>query len=280
MEISKKNMKKEKFSVLMSVYEKENPKYFRQAVESVIKQTVTPDEIVIVKDGPLTDSLEETCNNLLDDYGQYIRFVPLEKNMGLGLALQRGVIECRNDLIARMDTDDIAKSDRFEKQINAFIENPDIAVCGGFIEEFSEDINQIDSIRKVPLKNDDIYEFAKKRNPFTHMTVMFRKSGVLTVGNYQPFHLLEDYYLWFRMIVQKQKMINLPDVLVSVRTGMDMSARRGGWGYFKNEKKMYDEFREKRYISNIQYLYVLFGRMISRILPNKLRVQVYRRFLR
>lgn len=269
-----------KISVLMSVYKKENPAYFRQAVESVVNQTVKPDEIVIVKDGPLTNELEEVCNELLHEYKRYIRFVPLEKNMGLGLALQKGVTECRNQLIARMDTDDIAKLDRFEKQLKVFEENSDIAVCGGYIEEFSEDVNRIDSIRKVPLENKDIYEFAKKRNPFNHMTVMFRKGAVLDAGNYQPFYLLEDYYLWFRMLLNGEKMVNLSDILVSVRGGRNMVARRGGWKYFKNEKRLYEIFKKQRYISEIEYLCMVFIRGISRLMPNVIRRKIYGCFLR
>ncbi len=269
-----------KFSVLMSVYSKEKPEFFLEAVESVINQTINPAEIIIVKDGELTESLEEVCSILLHKYPSYIRFVSLEKNVGLGLALQRGVLECRYDLIARMDTDDISKSDRFEKQLKAFAANPSLAICGGFIEEFSNTPQQIDSIRSVPLNKEAIYAFAKKRNPFNHMTVMFNKKAVLDVGNYQPLLLLEDYYLWFRLIMHKQDMINLPDVLVMARTGKDMFMRRGGWEYFVREKKLYDIFFKEKYINIWQYMIVIFIRFMSRVIPNKIRFYLYYFFIR
>ena len=271
---------KMKFSVLMSVYHKENHIYFQQAVESVIQQTVKPTEIVIVKDGKLTRELEFICNQLMHKYPRYIRFISLKENVGLGLALQKGVLECKYELIARMDTDDISKSDRFEKQLKAFQDNTELSICGGYIEEFSDSLQQIDSIRCVPLGNKSIYAFSKKRNPFNHMSVMFKKKDVLEAGNYQPFHLLEDYYLWFRMIMLNKQMLNLPDVLVSVRAGDDMIFRRGGWRYFKNEKKLFDEFLQQRYISIYEYLYIIIVRLISRIIPNFVRGKIYNIFFR
>ncbi len=269
-----------KFSVLMSVYYKEKTEYFLEAVESVINQTIKPTEIVIVKDGALTEELEEACSILLHKYSPNIRFVPLEKNVGLGLALQKGVLECRYDLIARMDTDDISKPDRFEKQLKAFATDSSLAICGGFIEEFSTTPQQIDSIRSVPLNKESIYAFAKKRNPFNHMTVMFNKKAVLDAGNYQPLLLLEDYYLWFRLIMHKKDMINLPDVLVKARTGKDMFMRRGGWEYFVREKKLYDIFFKEKYINIWQYMSVIFIRFMSRVIPNKMRFYLYHFFIR
>lgn len=269
-----------KFSVLMAVYYKEIPEYFLEAVESVINQTIKPSEILIVKDGPLTEALEEACNNLLHKYSQYIRFVHLEKNVGLGLALQKGVLECQYDLVARMDTDDISKPDRFEKQLKAFAATPSLVICGGFIEEFSTTPHQIDSIRSVPLDKDSIYTFAKKRNPFNHMTVMFRKKAVLDAGNYQPMLLLEDYYLWFRLIMNKCDMLNISDVLVQARTGKDMYMRRGGWNYFIREKQLYDIFFKRHYINKTEYIGVVLVRLISRLLPNKIRARIYSNFIR
>lgn len=269
-----------KFSVLMSVYYKENPEYFRQAVESVINQTVKPTEIVIIKDGKLSEGLEKVFAELINEYPQYIRTVPLTENVGLGLALQRGVLACRYGLIARMDTDDISKSNRFEKQLRVFVENPQISICGGYIEEFSNSLKEVDSIRRVPLDTKSIYTFAKKRNPFNHVTVMFKKDAVLKAGNYQPFNLLEDYYLWFRMIMKKESMKNLPEVLVSVRGGNDMMMRRGGWGYFKKEKKLFDEFLREKFINKKQYVYILIARLIGRLMPNALRKKAYYMIMR
>lgn len=269
-----------KFSVLMSVYYKEKPECFLEAVESVINQTIKPAEIVIVKDGALTEALEEACSTLLHKYSPYIRFIPLERNVGLGLALQKGVLECRYDLIARMDTDDISKVDRFEKQLKAFIENPEIVICGGFIEEFSNSSQDIEGIRCVPLDRASIYEFAKRRNPFNHMTVMFRKQAVLDAGNYQSFLLLEDYYLWYRLILKKYSMMNIPDILVSVRADEGMIERRGGLSYFEKESRLYKLFYNDKYITLFELILVLFIRFWGRICPGKLRRIIYAYFLR
>ncbi|SFW36875.1 glycosyltransferase [Selenomonas ruminantium] len=274
------SINEKKFSVLMSVYKNENPEFFCQAVESVMNNTVRPAEIVIVKDGKLPQRLENVCNKILTQYPRYIHFVPLKKNVGLGIALQRGLLECHYDLVARMDTDDIAKPYRFEKQLKVFAHEASVDVCGGWIEEFSVDVEKIDNIRKVPETTKEIYNFAKKRNPFNHMTVMFRKEAVIKVGSYQHFPLLEDYYLWFRMIINKCRMYNIQEILCSVRTGKSMIARRGGLSYFKNEKKLYDCFYKQGYISAGEYITTLTERFIARIAPKEVRALMYRLFLR
>jgi len=268
------------FSVLMSVYCKEKAEYFLEAVKSVLEQSIKPTEIVIVKDGKLTPSLEETCARLLHDNPQCIRFVQLEKNVGLGMALQKGVLECKCDLIARMDTDDISRWDRFEKQINEFAKNSNLALCGGVIEEFSVSPVKIECLRKVPLEKKSIYKYAKTRNPFNHMTVMFKKKAVLEVGNYQPFYLLEDYYLWYRLIKNGYDVQNLPDVLVTVRSNKKMITRRGGFAYLKSEVKLFREFYNDKYISLMEFLSAICARGIVRICPHEIRSIIYKFILR
>lgn len=275
-----REVSKVKFSVLMSVYEKENPVYFLQAVESVMNQTVPPSEIVIVKDGRLTEKLEFVCKRLKDKYPDCLRYVPLEKNVGLGLALQKGVLECKYDLVARMDSDDISKPNRFEKQIKEFISQPSLEMCGGFIEEFSDSPTYIDSVRRVPLDKKGISNFAKKRNPFNHVSVMFRKESVIKVGNYQSFPLMEDYFLWVRMIMANCNMKNIPDILVSVRAGRSMTDRRGGWEYFLYEKRFYKELYKNGYISIGDLYTILFVRCMVRLCPGKIRGVVYKFFMR
>lgn len=269
-----------KFSVLMSVYRKENPKWFQMAVESVINQTIKPDEIVIVQDGELTKELYVICDELCDKYPQLISFYPLEQNSGLGIALQRGVLACKNEYIARMDTDDIALPDRFEVQLDAFKRNPNIVICGGYIQEFAGDAEHINAMRKVPVSKDEIYTFCKQRNPFNHMTVMFKKSAVLSVGNYQPFLLLEDYYLWYRLIKKGYEMCNVPVPLVRVRADESMINRRGGFDYFKREMALYKEFYNDGYINEFEMAYVLLVRLVSRICPDFIRKSIYHNFLR
>ncbi len=268
-----------KFSVLMSIYKKECPEWFITAVESVESQTVKPDEVVIVQDGPLTDPLYDACDKLKNKYSN-IRYIKLKQNQGLGIALQYGVKACKNELIARMDTDDISVPDRFEKQLKEFSINSSLSLCGGFIEEFSTTPEELETTRKVPLTKNEIISFGKKRNPFNHMTVMFRKADVLAAGNYQSFLLFEDYYLWVRMIMKDYEMKNIADTLVLVRTGKGMIARRGGIEYFKKEKKLYQEFYRLGYINKAEMTVLLALRMIVHISPNWVRRIVYKNILR
>ena len=184
--------KKLNFSVLMSIYYKENPQFFRTALDSVINQTLQPDEIVIVEDGELTDELYKVIETYKNKYPQVFKIVQLETNQGLGKALQIGVGNCSYDLIARMDSDDIALPERFEKQINFMREHPDIDVLGSSISEFEGNPENITSYRKLPTEHKDIYKFGQFRCPVNHMTIMYKKKAVLEAGNYQTFKNIED----------------------------------------------------------------------------------------
>lgn len=276
----KKDLPQTPFSVLMSVYKKEKPEYFQMAVASVMEQTYKPSEILIVQDGPLTEELYAVCNKMKREYKELVRFVQLEKNVGLGLALQHGVKECKYDLIARMDTDDISKKDRFELQVRQFEKHVDLAICGGYIEEFYDRPNRIQTVRRVPLTESDIYEYTKLRSPFNHVTVMFKRQAILAVGNYQPFLLLEDYYLWYRLVSKKYHTKNLPIVLVSVRADEGMIARRGGLSYFIREAKLYRKFYENEYISLAELIFALCSRFMGRVCPPGVRSFLYQTFLR
>ncbi len=226
-------MNKVKFSVLLSIYYKEKPEYFRECMESIYSQTVLPDEIVLVEDGRLTDELYEA----ISDYEcrpSEINFVTvkLKKNSGLGLALAEGIKHCSNELVARMDTDDICVPDRFERQLNAFNQNKNLDVVGGYIAEFDVDKEHITAERKVPLNHKEIVSYQRKRDGLNHVSVMFKRRSVLESGNYKSCLLMEDSLLWANMIKNHCHMANLDKVLVYVRTGEDMLKRRGGFDYF------------------------------------------------
>lgn len=268
-----------KFSVLMSVYKKENTQYLQESLESILRQTRLPDEIVIVEDGPLTSALYEMLAVYTERYPM-IRRIPFPVNRGLGLALRDGVIACSYEWIARMDTDDVSKPDRFEKQI-AFLEShSDIAMLGTAIEEFSTDENHPDSITILPQTCDEILEFAKKRNPFRHVTVMYKKSAVLDSGNYRHMLWFEDYDLFVRMLHHGYKGANLPDILVSVRADADMFARRGGWQYFRQDVRFQQVLKNLGIINTAEYVRNIAIRGIVRMLPNKFRTAIYQIFLR
>lgn len=268
-----------KFSVLMSVYKNEKPEYLIKAIDSVLEQTLLPNEILIVKDGLLTDELEK----VLDEYKQkstLFRYLEFKENRGLGLALRDGVLACNYGLIARMDTDDICKPERFEKQIKYLKEHPDVALLGTFIEEFSQDENKPDTITKLPCEHEEIKTFAKKRNPFRHMTIMFNKAAVLDSGNYRNFLWFEDYDLWVRMIGRGFKTANISEILVSVRADKDMFARRGGRKYLKQEIEFQRFLLSNKFIGMLDFVKNIVVRSIVRMMPNELRILIYRKMLR
>lgn len=269
-----------KFSVLMAVYFRENYEYFEKALKSITEQTLMPDEIVIVKDGPLTDSLESVISSFVESYPGLFKIVGLEENRGLGKALRIGILECSNDWIARMDSDDISRSDRFKIQVEFIEKNPDVDIVGSDIIEFVNDIENVLAVRKVPYKDQDIRRFAHLRNPFNHMTVMYRKQAVIEAGNYQESNLNEDYNLWVRMIMNGAHCANIEDFLVCARTGRDMYKRRGGFKYALSDIKLQKYFHEIGFNGFPRMLINMIIRTSVRLTPNFLREKIYMSGLR
>ena len=166
------------FSVLMSLYIKEKPEYVEECFQSLLRQTVQASEWVVVEDGPLSDGLYEVLDKYEKEYPGLIKRVPRPVNQGLGMALQAGVPECSNELIARMDTDDICREDRFEKQLAEFEKDPDLDIIGSCIDEFEDTPEDIVASRNVPLTDEEIKKYQKRRDGFNHMTVMYKKINV------------------------------------------------------------------------------------------------------
>lgn len=270
----------EKFSVLMSLYKNEKPAYLAQALDSVISQTVKPAEIVMVKDGSLTEELDGILEEYCGKYPGLFKIVPFAQNRGLGLALRDGVVECSFELIARMDTDDICKPERFEKQLNYLEKHKDIALLGTWINEFHTCPDKPDSVTNLPCDHSGILKFAKKRNSFRHMTVFYKKSAVLDSGNYRDFLWFEDYDLWVRMLQKGYKAANLPDYLVNVRADGDMFSRRGGLKYLKQDLLFQKFLYSTGYISWTNYTYNCLVRMVVRLMPNQIRTMFYKLALR
>lgn len=271
----------EKYSVLMSLYIKENPEFLRLAINSMINQTIKPNEIVIVEDGKLNDELYKTIAHFANNYPNLINIIKNETNLGLGLSLNKGLLACKNELIARMDTDDISLPNRCEKQLIEFEKDRQLSIVGGQIEEFENCESNIIGKRIVPLTHNDISKFIKKRCPFNHMTVMFRKSSVISCGNYINWFWNEDYFLWIRMFQNKEKMKNLPDVLVKMRGGIDMYGRRGGIKYFKSEFLLQKYMYKQKNISLLRFLINVGKRfLVELVLTPKLRQYAYKIFVR
>ena len=268
------------YSVLISVYYKEKAEYLIECLESMVHQTVEPSEIVIVKDGKLTVELEDVLTEYKTKYQRLFKFVCLEKNVGLGLALAEGIKNCSYELIARMDSDDISIPNRCELQLREFAQDPLLDVCGGYIKEFCDSKEGVVAIRKVPLVDSEIKEYQKRRDAVNHVTVMFKKSKVLEAGNYQHALLMEDSLLWTNMILHGATFKNIADYLVYVRTGADMFKRRGGLKYFKKYKNGRKIILQTGYISKWDYYYTLLVQLIFSILPNSVREFVYEKLLR
>lgn len=260
------------FSVLMSVYRNDRPDYFRVAVESVtIWQTLQPSEVVIVVDGPVPKNLEHTIKELERDIS-IVKLVWLAENGGLGNALRIGMEIISNELVMRMDADDISLPDRFEKQVSYLQENPGCHLLGGQISEFIDQETNEAGKRIVPCSHREIAMRLRSRCPFNHVSVAMSRSRVLDVGNYVDWHFNEDYYLWVRMAEAGCQFANLPEVLVHVRVGKEMYARRGGWKYFCSEKKLQDYMLRHAMISLPLYIFNVSVRFVIQvIMPNKLR---------
>lgn len=269
-----------KFSVLMSLYIKEKAEYFDECMKSILEQTVKPDEIVIVLDGPISDSLKIVLEQYISKEPNLFHIVDNKVNKGLGLALADGVLACKNELIARMDTDDIAVSNRFEQQLKAFALDPNLDICGSNIIEFEGNISNEVSRRIVPLDDSSIKKYQKKRDAFNHMTVMYKKSMVLKARNYQSCLLMEDTLLWVNMIKAGAKCMNIEEPLVYARVGKDMYKRRGGWGYFlkymEGKRKVYST----GYIGIHDFVLCVGIQFIVSILPNSIRKIIFKKILR
>lgn len=265
------------FTVLLSLYYKEQPSFLVQCFDSLFYQTLQPNEIILVKDGPLTPELD----NIVAEYEKrypIIKVVPLEKNSGLGNALNEGLKHCSYDLIARMDTDDIAYPTRFEKQVKFMTNNPDIDACSSWIDEFVDSTDNIISTKKLPEINEEIKKYAKHRSPLNHPAVIYRKKAVMEVNGYSGFP--EDYYLWVKMIMNGSKMYNIQESLLYFRYSPDMIKRRGGWKYAKDDIKSQKQFYKMGFIGIATLIYNIIIRVAVRLIPNVFRNFIYIKFLR
>lgn len=267
------------FSVLLSVYRNEHPAYLRQSLDSIFTQTLPPDEVVLVEDGPLTEDLWAVVKEYVQKYS-ILKIIPLPKNVGLGQALNEGLKHCSCELVARMDTDDVAKPDRFEKQIAVFQAHPEVDVVGAWIDEFEGDTGNVVSVRKLPETHWKILKYARFRCPVNHPVAVFRKSAVLNAGRYLHFPLFEDYYLWVRMLMNGACFYNIPESLLWFRCSPDMFKRRGGWKYACDEYRFQKLMLNMDFISLTQFVQNVSLRFIPRIIPNQLRAVLYRKLCR
>lgn len=271
----------EKYSALMSVYFKENPEYFRAAIESMLNQSIPPSEFVLICDGKLTEELDKVIDDFTESFPALFRVIRFEENRGLGEALRVGTLSCSNEIVARMDSDDIAVPDRMKWQLGVLQNDPSISVVGGQIQEFFGEMGNFAGIRNVPERPEDIRRMAEKRNPMNHMTVTFRKKDVLAAGNYKSFDKFEDYFLWIRMLLQGYLFANVKQICVYARVNEKMYERRGGWKYFQQTRKLEQYMFSSGFCSKSQYLCNLVIRFLGTVVvPNRVRQVLYRSILR
>lgn len=256
--------RKNKYSVLMSVYKNDDPQYLKLALESIYDcQTVKPDEIVVVFDGPLNSELYSVLDEFKLGKEHVVKYYPQEINRGLGEALRIGSELCSGDYILRMDSDDISDSTRFEKQISYVENHPDIDVLGTDIAEFNLSPNEKNKrIRSCPKKHDDIISMGKKRNPMNHVSVCMKKEALIKCGGYKSLLLLEDYYLWLHMIGSGCKLANIHESLVYVRVGNGFDSKRGskeriiGWRVLQEYMLKIGMINKKDARMNMIYIYL------------------------
>jgi len=273
-------MEYQPFSVAMSVYKNDNYVFFDRALESItIEQTVKPNEIVLVVDGPVSNEIDKVIYKYSTSFN--LKVIRLETNGGLGNALKIATENCSYELIARMDSDDVAVNNRFEQQLKFMNDNPSIDIVGGNISEFIDNENNIVSYRKVPTTDTSLKKYLKKRCPFNHMTVLFKKSALLKSGGYVDWHYNEDYYLWIRMFLNNCIFANIDMVLVNVRTGKNQFARRGGIKYYKSEKKLQKYMLKKSVICYVTYLNNCIKRFVVQVVMSDfMREKIYGLFAR
>ena len=266
-------------SVVLPTYGGDNPDVLREAIKSVVAQTRAPDELIIVRDGPvpeanqvILDSFESECS--------FVRLVVLTENRGRALARKIGVKRCHGDLVAMMDADDLCVPTRIERQVTYLQDNPDVDVVGGQLLEFDPETGEEIGVRTLPTGHEGIYELSKTRSPVSQSTVMFRRGPAIEAGNYRDVDRMEDYGLWVRMLVNSARFANIPEVLVKARTGRRMYKRRAGWEYAREELRLQREFMTLGFISPLRALRNVALRLPIRFVPNAVRAYVYETLFR
>ena len=266
------------FSVLMTVYDKEKPYNLRKSLLTSYQQTIKPTEIILVCDGELTQELYDEIERIKSEI-PILKVYQLDTNVGSGPASRFGVEKCNTELIARMDSDDYSVETRFEKQIKAFEENPNLVMVGTNILEKNTEFT---ALKTVPKKTEEIREYSKFRNPFNNPSSMMKKEYILKVGNYRKFRYLEDYDLTMRLIHDNptKDFLNIQEPLVIMQTNNSSYLRRGGLLYVKTEFFLQVDFYRRGYISKVELCRNIFIRNIVRVMPNSMRKLIYKKKMR
>lgn len=270
----------ENYSVLMSVHIGEKPDILAAAIQSLLTQTVVTNDFVIVCDGPVTKELDEVLATFVYENPGLFQIVRLPENVGVGLAAKAGLEVCKNELVAKMDSDDISVRDRCEKQLARFAANSELTVLGGYIEEFDDQTGKVFAIRSVPADNAGIRKYARRRNPINNVTAMYKKTAALAAGGYRDLRRGEDYDLYLRMLINGCYAENLPDTLVKVRVDSDTHRRRASWSAMKGCAGIWWNAYRAGYSSLTDLVICLAGELFLIICPGSVQQMLYQKFLR
>lgn len=272
-------MMTQKYSVLMAVYIKDKPEYLIMAIESMLSQTMLPEEYIIVVDGPISEELEAVISKYEENRALFT-VIWLKNNSGLANALNIGLQSSRNEFVARMDADDISLPTRCEKELALFAKYPNLVVCGCNIDEFYDTPDKVHSIRRVPCEYKDIVKYIRRRQPFNHPTVMYKKSAVLDCGGYGELKRKQDYDLFSRMIHKGYYAVNIDESLLKFRANKDSYKRRKSWDYVKSSIYVGFLNYKRGYCSVLDLAYIVCGQIALYIMPLKLMTYVSDRLLR
>ncbi len=265
------------FTTIIGVYINDRLDWFQKAIDSILNQSIPPKQIVLVKDGPISIEINDYIKNVLLVY-EHIEFTihSLNSSVGRGNWLNTALKLSNYELVSHMDSDDISRLNRFEKQLEYLNNNPDIDVLGGIIEEFNINPGDTNKIRKVYSKHDDIFKSSKNFCPMNNVTVMYKKDPVLRVGGFSGGEgVQEDYILWVKMLSNGYKFSNIKDVIVDVRVGNNFQSRRKGFRYINYEIKMQKIFYDYKHISMFKMIINITLRSIIRLMPARIIKLVY-----
>ncbi|MFF5260130.1 glycosyltransferase [Actinomadura viridis] len=268
-------MRPEPFALLMTVYGGDREEYVQAAFRSAVDdQTLRPHQVVLVQDGPVGPALERCLAGLVAASPVEVTFIRLADNRGLGPALDAGLHASRYDIVARMDADDVAMPHRFQLQVPLVQEGADLVGAG--LLEFGADVGDIVGRRTPPSDPHDIARYSRLHDPFNHPTVVYRRSAVIAAGGYGDLPLMEDYWLFVRMIANGAKVVNVAEPLVYYRVGDGAYERRGGRDLLRSELRLQREMRREGFISPPQYVRNVVVRGGYRLVPTLIRRPVYR----
>lgn len=268
------------YSVLMSVYIKDNYEYVKMAIDSMLNQTVKPEQYVVVEDGEISSDIEELLAEYDKKYPALFTIVKIETNSGLANALNEGLKACRNELVARMDADDISLPERCEKELEMFRANPELAVCGCNIDEFFDDINDIRTSRIVPSEYREIRKFMRRRQAFNHPSVMYKKTRVIKCGGYPRLKRKEDFELFSKMINNGCYAMNISKSLYLYRADKGNYMRRKSLINVKSSIYVYWRHLKRGGCSIIDFLIICSGEILFYILPYRVMKSLSDKLLR